>query len=67
MTSTGKTLFSIIGILGTLIFALPTAVVVAGFMEEWKNKSVEGKSHCPYCGRANEEQAEVKATADDKI
>ncbi len=51
VTPWGKTLFSVIGILGTLIFALPTAVIVAGFMDEWKAKNRTDMIKCPHCGK----------------
>ncbi len=50
ITPLGKTLFSVIGILGTLVFALPTAVIVAGFMEEWKTQKQADVVKCPHCG-----------------
>jgi voltage-gated potassium channel len=47
-TEIGKCLASISTILGIMIFALPTSILTAGFMEEYHDNKNE--KICPHCG-----------------
>ena len=49
ITGLGKLLASIIAILGIGFFALPTAILGSGFMEEI-GRQKEGVKRCPHCG-----------------
>jgi len=49
ITIMGKICASIIAILGIGMFALPTAILGAGFMEELENR--KSKEICPHCGK----------------
>lgn len=53
VTHLGRMLGSIIGILGILMFALPTAIIGAGFIERINDgkKSRPDLSRCPHCGK----------------
>ncbi len=51
ITPLGKTLASIIAILGIGLFALPTGILGAGFVEEMRAHREEGR-RCPACGAA---------------
>ena len=51
VSSTGKTLASIISILGIMVVALPVGVVASGFMEELKKKNGTSERKCPHCGK----------------
>jgi len=46
----GKALGSVIAILGIAMFALPTAILGSGFMEELEKRRSE-PMRCPHCGR----------------
>jgi len=49
MTGLGKIMASVVAVLGIGMFALPTGIIGAGFMEETgKNKK---SSTCPHCGK----------------
>jgi len=50
VTALGKVLASIIAILGIGMFALPTGIIGAGFMEEIK-KGKDKMNLCPHCGK----------------
>ncbi len=50
VTPAGKLCASIISILGIGMFALPTGILGAGFVEEIQKK--KGKIVCPHCGKA---------------
>ncbi|MBN1291791.1 MAG: ion transporter [Candidatus Latescibacteria bacterium] len=50
VTPIGKLLASIIAILGIGMFALPTGILGAGFIEEIQKKKKEPKK-CPHCGK----------------
>ncbi len=50
MTAAGKIIGSIIAILGIGMFALPTGILGAGFMEEIQRKK-NSASRCPHCGK----------------
>lgn len=50
ITLLGRFLASIIAILGIGMFALPTAILGAGFIEAIQKKK-EGTQICPYCGK----------------
>ncbi len=54
VTPAGKVLGAIIAILGIGVFALPTAILGAGFIEELQRRKAKGKV-CPHCGRQIEE------------
>lgn len=49
ITSTGKVLGSIVAILGVGLFALPTAILGSGFLEELQKR--KGRPACPHCGK----------------
>jgi voltage-gated potassium channel len=49
ITPLGKILSSIISLLGIGLFALPTGLLSAGFIEEIKKK--ETIRNCPHCGK----------------
>jgi voltage-gated potassium channel len=53
-TALGKTLGSIIALLGIGLFALPSGIIAAGFTEELQNKKKKPVI-CPHCGKAIEE------------
>lgn len=50
ITGLGKVLASIIALLGIGLFALPTAILGSGFIEEF-NRRKESVKKCPHCGR----------------
>lgn len=50
ITSIGKVLASIISILGIGMFALPTGILGAGFVEEFQNRHKK-PNRCPHCGK----------------
>ncbi len=50
ITPLGKTITSIISILGVGIFALPVGILASGFTEVFKNRK-KGKMYCPHCGK----------------
>lgn len=50
VTSLGKIFSGIISILGIGMFALPTGILGAGFIEEIQKKKTS-KKHCPHCGK----------------
>lgn len=54
VTPIGKFLTSIIAVIGVAMFALPAAILSAGFFEELQEKKV---IHCPHCGQDIEEDA----------
>lgn len=49
ITALGKLLGGIIAILGLGMFALPTAILSSGFIEEFHKKK-QGSNICPHCG-----------------
>ncbi len=49
VTPLGKFLSSIISLLGIGLFAMPTGILSAGFVEEIRARK-EGRKKCPYCG-----------------
>jgi voltage-gated potassium channel len=49
ITGLGKLMASIIAILGIGMFALPTGILGAGFVEEIERQ--KNKEHCPHCGK----------------
>jgi len=51
ITTAGKICAWIISILGILMFALPTGIVSAGFMDYAKNIRRAEARHCPHCGK----------------
>ncbi|AQU05499.1 potassium channel protein [Dehalococcoides mccartyi] len=51
ITALGKLLTSIISILGLATFALPTAILSAGLLEEFQNKKGIHEHICPACGQ----------------
>lgn len=53
LTTAGKILGSIISVLGIGMFALPTGILGAGFVEEIQKMKAKGKA-CPSCGKAIE-------------
>lgn len=50
ITSLGKFLGAIISLLGIGLFALPTGILSAGFVEEIRKRR-EGEKVCPHCGQ----------------
>jgi len=57
VTALGKLMASVIAILGIGMFALPTGIVGASFVEEMERRKKLIK--CPYCGK------EIRSNADD--
>ncbi len=55
VTPLGKTLTSVIAILGIGVFALPAGILASGFSDELHQSM--GKKCCPHCGTALEEGA----------
>lgn len=52
ITSEGKIIASIVAILGIGLFALPTGILGAGFVEEFqKSKKNPKENVCPHCGK----------------
>ena len=51
ITAGGKVIASIISILGIGMFALPTGILGAGFVEEMQNRK-NGVRKCPHCGES---------------
>ncbi|MCL5028248.1 MAG: ion transporter [Bacteroidetes bacterium] len=52
ITGEGKIIASIVSILGIGLFALPTGILGAGFVEEFqKSKKQLTKKYCPHCGK----------------
>jgi voltage-gated potassium channel len=52
ITSEGKIIASIVAILGIGLFALPTGILGAGFVQEFqKSKAHSEKLTCPHCGK----------------
>ena len=49
ITALGKTLTSIISILGIGMFALPAGILASGFSDEFKR--TKKKTYCPHCGK----------------
>ncbi len=49
VTGAGKFLAGVVSILGIGLFALPTGVLGAGFVEEMQKK--KNRNNCPHCGR----------------
>ncbi len=54
VTGFGKILAGVVSILGIGLFALPTGVLGAGFVEEMQKK--KDRLHCPHCGKKINEQ-----------
>ncbi|MBN1461897.1 MAG: ion transporter [Armatimonadetes bacterium] len=53
VTIAGKTLAALISILGIGMFALPTGILGAGFVEEIQRQKT-GPTRCPHCGKSME-------------
>ncbi len=52
ITSEGKIIASCVAILGIGLFALPTGILGAGFVEEFQKVKTARKKHiCPHCGK----------------
>ncbi len=51
VTSEGKICSSVISILGILMFALPTGILSAGFMDYAKTVRKREAHRCPHCGK----------------
>ena len=49
VTDLGKVIASLFAFLGIGMFALPTGILGAGFLEEMR-KSASGPVKCPHCG-----------------
>lgn len=52
ITTMGKFIASVSTILGLMVFALPTSVITAGFMEEYQDKKENKK--CAHCGKQHD-------------
>jgi len=65
VTDMGKILSGVVVIVGIMIFALPTAIFAAGFVEEIEQ---EQEVYCPHCGRKvdRETPLQPKDPAKDK-
>ena len=51
VTAAGKICGSIISILGILMFALPTGIISAGFIDYARTARTRKERHCPHCGK----------------
>jgi voltage-gated potassium channel len=51
VTTLGKVFTSLIGILGIGLFALPTGIIVSGFMEHTRARKTTTR-RCPHCGKS---------------
>jgi len=51
ITLLGKTLASVISILGIGLVALPAGIFASGFSEELKKSHEHNKPHCPHCNK----------------
>jgi voltage-gated potassium channel len=51
ITGTGKLLGAFVAILGIGLFALPTAILGSGFMEEVEQRKKKAENVCPHCGK----------------
>lgn len=52
ITSEGKIIASIVAVLGIGLFALPTGILGAGFVEEFQKSKAHLEKHiCPHCGK----------------
>ncbi|OGC01236.1 potassium channel protein [candidate division KSB1 bacterium RBG_16_48_16] len=52
ITAEGKMIASLVAVLGIGLFALPTGILGAGFVEEFqKSKKKSTKNICPHCGK----------------
>lgn len=51
ITALGKFLGSVIAVLGLAVFALPTAILSAGLLEEFRRKKELNEHICPVCGQ----------------
>lgn len=54
ITAAGRFLTAIIAILGVALFAMPTAILASGFVEEVQNRRKKPVK-CPHCGRTIED------------
>jgi len=54
VTVIGKLCASVIAVLGIGMFALPTGILGAGFVEAIQKKKKSGSSKCPHCGESIE-------------
>jgi voltage-gated potassium channel len=51
VTTAGKILAAVIAVLGIGLFALPTAILGAAFLEELQDRRKPNDAICPHCGR----------------
>lgn len=58
VTPAGKVLASFIFILGLGMFALPTGILGAGFIEEFQSRT-KRPTRCPHCGKVINEPPEA--------
>jgi len=63
VTDLGKILSGVVVIVGIMIFALPTAIFAAGFVEEIEQ---EQELFCPHCGRKIDKESPQQATGPPK-
>jgi voltage-gated potassium channel len=63
VTDTGKILSGVVVIVGIMIFALPTAIFAAGFVEEIEQ---EQEVYCPHCGRKIDKDTSQQSTGPPK-
>ena len=63
ITPMGKILSGVVVIVGIMIFALPTAIFAAGFVEEIEQ---EQELFCPHCGRKIDKESPQQATGPPK-
>ena len=52
VTAAGRACAWVISIMGILMFALPTGIVSAGFMDYTRQTQQAEVRHCPHCGKA---------------
>jgi voltage-gated potassium channel len=63
VTDMGKILSGVVVIVGIMIFALPTAIFAAGFVEEIEQ---EQEVYCPHCGRKIDKESPQHSTGPPK-
>jgi voltage-gated potassium channel len=63
VTPMGKILSAVVVIVGIMIFALPTAIFAAGFVEEIEQ---EQEVYCPHCGKKIDKEPPQQSTGPPK-
>jgi voltage-gated potassium channel len=63
VTAAGKILSGVVVIVGIMIFALPTAIFAAGFVEEIEQ---DQEVYCPHCGKKIDKESPQQSTGPPK-